>query len=141
VDDNASELGPEVAAIVAGARYQLRKCQERADILAAVLQLTDRFDEVCALVRASESAEALVSGLAGLLGVGERAARAAADMQVRTLAPYRHRLLAAEREELSQAIGDLQSILDSRDRQRELIGTERGDYLAGQQPRDPGSPE
>jgi DNA gyrase subunit A len=138
VDDDASELDSEVAAIVAGVRYQMRKCQERAEILVAVLQSTDRFDEVCALVRSSESDEALVSGLARLLGVSEPAARAAADMQVRRLAPYRQRLLAAEYEELSSAMGDLQSILDSPDRQRELIGTERGDYLAGgQQPRDP----
>jgi DNA gyrase subunit A len=137
VDDDASELDPEVAAIVAGVRYLLRKCRERVEILAAVLQSMDRFDEVCALVRSSESAEDLVSGLARLLSVRELAARAAADMQVRSLAPYRRRLLAAEYEELSSAIADLQSILDSPDRQRELIGTERGDYLAGQQPRDP----
>jgi DNA gyrase subunit A len=137
VDDNASELGPEIAAIAAGARYELRKCQERAEILAAVLQSMDRFDEVCALVRSIESDEALLSGLARLLGVGEPGARAAADMQVRRLAPYRRRLLAAEYEELSSAISDLQLILDSPDRQRELIGTERGDYLAGQQPREP----
>jgi DNA gyrase subunit A len=137
MDDDASELDSEVAAIVAGARYQLRTCWERAEILAAVLQSMDRFDEVCALVSSSESAEDLVSGLGRLLSVGELAARAAADMQVRSLAPYRRRLLAAEYEELSSAIADLQSILDSPDRQRELIGTERGDYLAGQQPRDP----
>lgn len=141
MDDDTRQVDDEVGAIVAGARHELSRCQERAEILGALLQAMDRFEAVCALVRSSESPEAVVSGLTGLLGVGEVAARAVADMQVLRLAPYRHRLLVGEYEELSTVIADLKSTLSSSERQRELVGTKRGDYLAARRPRDPDSAE
>jgi hypothetical protein len=58
-DNDASQCVGEIEAIVAGARYQLSRLEERAEILAPVLQVTDRFDSVYALVRSSESPEAL----------------------------------------------------------------------------------
>jgi DNA gyrase subunit A len=141
VDDDSGHLNREIDAIVAGARCQLNRLEGRAQILGPLLQVTDRFDSIYALVRSSESPEALVSGLAGLLGVSEVVARAVADMQLRSLTPFRQRLIADEYEECSALIADLRLILSSPDRQRELVGTERGDDLAARRPRDPDSGE
>ncbi len=129
-DNDASQLVGEIEAIVAGARYQLSRLEERAEILGPVLHVTDRFDSVYALVRSSESPEALLSGLAELLGVSEPVARAVADLQLRSLAPFRQRLMADEYETCSALMADLRLILASPERQRELVGTERGDDLA-----------
>ena len=141
MNDDSGQLNHEIDAIVAGARYQLSRLEERAQILGPLLQVTDRFDSIYALVRSSESPEALVSGLAGLLGVSEVVAGAVADMQLRSLTPFRQRLLANEYEEYSVLIADLRLILASPDRQRELVGTELGDDLAARRPRDPDSDE
>jgi len=138
-DDNPSQFAHEIGAIVAGARYELKRLEERAQILGPLLQVTERFDSVYALVRSSESPEALVSGLAGLLGVSEVVARAVADIQLRSLTPFRQRLIADEYEHCSALIADLGLILASPDRQRELVGTERGDELAARQPTEPDS--
>jgi DNA gyrase subunit A len=123
-DRDPRQVDPDIEAIVAGARHQLSKHQERAEILRAVLQALDQFEAVYTLVRSSESLEALLSGLSELLGTGESAARAVANLQLLTLAPYRHRRLVDEYEELSQAIADLKSILASPERLRQLVGTD-----------------
>jgi DNA gyrase subunit A len=129
MDDDAGQGGRQIEAIVAGALFELRKAQERADILGAILLAAGRFEAVCAVIRSSDSPEALVSGLAELLGVGDAAGTAVANMQLKLLAPYRHRLMVGEYDELSAGIADLKSVLESPERQRMLIGTERGDYL------------
>src|SRR5580698_2925525 len=100
-------------------RFRLRKAQERLHIVAALLAAIDAIDQVIALIRGSESASAAQVGLMGLLNIDEIQARAILDMQLRKLA-------ALERQEL---IADLQSILDSPARKREIIGTELGEIV------------
>lgn len=137
MDDDRGQADHAVDAIAAGARYELTTYQERAELLEAILQATEQFEAVWSLVRSSDSAEALVSGLAELLGLSETASRVVADMQLKTAAPYRHRRVAAEFEECAATIADLRSILASPERLSELVGTERGDHLAARRPRDP----
>jgi DNA gyrase subunit A len=140
-DDDAIQLVREVDAIVAGARQLLRNQQERMEILGPLLQVPDRFNSIYALIRSSESPEALVSALAGLLGVSEVVARAVADMQLRSLTPFRQRLMTDEYRQCSALIADLKLILASPERQRELVGTQRGADLAARRPSDPDSDE
>ena len=64
----------------------MRKAQERAHILVALLKAHDRIDEVIALIRASESADAARGGLMALLEIDELQANAILDMQLRRLA-------------------------------------------------------
>jgi DNA gyrase subunit A len=105
-------------------RYRLRKAQERAHILVALLKAQDRIDEVIALIRASESAEAARTGLMQLLDIDEIQATAILDMQLRRLAALERQRLQAEYDELMAEIADYEAILASEDRQRSIIGEE-----------------
>jgi DNA gyrase subunit A len=110
-------------------RFRLRKAQERLHIVAALLAAIDAIDEVIALIRGSESAAAAQGGLMGLLNIDEIQARAILDMQLRKLAALERQELIDERDQLEARIADLQSILDSPARQREIIGTELGEIV------------
>src|ERR1700728_2413880 len=110
-------------------RFRLRKAQERLHIVAALLAAIDAIDQVIALIRGSESAAAAQVGLMGLLGIDEIQARAILDMQLRKLAALERQALIDERDELEATIADLQAILDSPARQREIIGTELGEIV------------
>jgi DNA gyrase subunit A len=111
-------------------RFRLRKAQERLHIVAALLAAIDAIDEVIALIRGSESASAAQVGLMGLLNLDEVQARAILDMQLRKLAALERQELINERDELEARIADLQAILDSPSRQREIIGTELGEIVS-----------
>jgi DNA gyrase subunit A len=110
-------------------RFRLRKAQERLHIVAALLAAIDAIDQVIALIRGSDSAAAAQVGLMGLLNIDEVQARAILDMQLRKLAALERQELIDERDELEARIADLQSILDSPVRQREIIGTELGEIV------------
>ncbi|MGH3247377.1 MAG: DNA gyrase C-terminal beta-propeller domain-containing protein, partial [Trebonia sp.] len=110
-------------------RFRLRKAQERLHIVAALLAAIDAIDEVIALIRGSESAAAAQVGLMGLLGIDEIQARAILDMQLRKLAALERQALIDERDELEAIVADLESILASPARQREIIGTELGEIV------------
>ena len=130
MDDGKIPLGHQVEAIVAGAQYLLGGYQERAGLLRAVLRAIDQFDVVSALVRSSDSAATAESALMDLLDIDEAQARAVAGMQVLKLAAREHQRLAEEYAGLLAGIADLESILASPERQSELAGTDRGEYLA-----------
>src|SRR5450830_1896808 len=66
-------------------RYRLRKAEEEAHILRALLKALDALDEVIALIRASTTTEAARDGLMELLDIDELQARAILDMQLRRL--------------------------------------------------------
>ena len=110
-------------------RFRLRKAQERLHIVAALIAAIDAIDQVIALIRGSESASAAQVGLMGLLNIDEVQARAILDMQLRKLAALERQELIDERDELQPRIADLQAILDSPARQREIIGTELGEIV------------
>ena len=119
----------QIEVIVRRTRFRLRKAQERLHIVAALLAAIDAIDEVIALIRGSESASAAQVGLMGLLGIDEIQARAILDMQLRKLAALERQALIDERDELEATIAELQAILDSPARQREIVGTELGEIV------------
>src|ERR1019366_4210050 len=94
----------QIEVIVRRTRYLLRKAQERAHILIALIKAIDRIDEVIALIRASASAAAAQQGLMELLEIDEIQSRAILDMQLRQLA--------------------------SPERQRQIVSTELGEIVA-----------
>jgi DNA gyrase subunit A len=107
-------------------RYRLRKAEERAHILRGLLKAQDRIDEVIALIRASESAEAARTGLMALLEIDEIQATAILDMQLRRLAALERQRLQEEYDKEMAIISECQAILDSPGRQRTIIGEELG---------------
>ncbi len=120
----------QIEVIVRRTRYLLRKAQERAHILVALLKAIEAIDEVIALIRASESATAAQQGLMDLLEIDEIQARAILDMQLRKLAALERQQLTDEYNELMAQIADYEAILASPERQRQIVGTELGEIVA-----------
>jgi DNA gyrase subunit A len=120
----------QIEVIVRRTQYLLRKAQERAHILRALIKAIDRIDEVIALIRASESAATAQQGLMDLLEIDEIQARAILDMQLRKLAALERQQLIDEYDELMAEIADYEAILASPERQRQIIGTELGEIVA-----------
>jgi len=120
----------QVEVIVRRTRYLLRKAEERAHILRALIKAIDRIDEVIALIRASESAVTAQQGLMDLLEIDEIQARAILDMQLRKLAALERQQLIDEYDELMAEIAEYEAILASPERQRQIIGTELAEIVA-----------
>jgi DNA gyrase subunit A len=120
----------QIEVIVRRTRYLLRKAQERAHILSALLAAIDQIDAVIALIRASESANAAQQGLMDLLSIDEIQARAILDMQLRRLAALERQALTDEYEQLMAEIAEYEAILASPARQREVVSTELAEITA-----------
>jgi DNA gyrase subunit A len=119
----------QIEIIVRRTQYRLRKAQERAHILVALLKAQDRIDEVIALIRASESAEAARSGLMELLEIDEVQATAILDMQLRRLAALERQRLQDEYDKEMAIITECEEILASEERQRSIISEELGEIV------------
>ncbi|MGO4122290.1 DNA gyrase subunit A [Arthrobacter sp. YAF16] len=111
-------------------RYRLRKAEEEAHILRALLKALDALDEVIALIRASTTTEAARDGLMELLDIDELQARAILDMQLRRLAALERQKIQDRHSELEALIAEYNSILASEERQREIISTELAEIVA-----------
>jgi DNA gyrase subunit A len=114
----------QINVIVRRTKYLLRRAQERAHIVSALLKAIDQIDAVIALIRGSESAAAAQQGLQELLDIDEEQARAILDMQLRRLAALERQQLTDEYEQLMAQIADYEGILASPERQRQIVGTE-----------------
>lgn len=110
-------------------RYRLRKAEEEAHILRALLKALDALDEVIALIRASNTTEAARDGLMELLDIDELQARAILDMQLRRLAALERQKIQDRHSELEALIAEYNEILASEQRQREIISTELGEIV------------
>ena len=119
----------QIEVIVRRTQYLLRKAQERAHILSALLKAIDRIDEVIALIRASASAAAAQQGLMAMLEIDEIQARAILDMQLRKLAALERQELTNEYDDLMAKIADYEDILASPERQRRIVGDELGEIV------------
>src|SRR5882757_7039370 len=120
----------QIEVIVRRTRFLLRQAQQRAHIVSALLKAIDRIDEVIALIRGSESANAAMQGLMDLLEIDEEQARAILDMQLRRLAALERQALTDEYEDLMAKIADYEAILASPERQRQIISDELGEIVA-----------
>ncbi|KIC70087.1 DNA gyrase subunit A [Arthrobacter sp. NQ7] len=110
-------------------RYRLRKAEEEAHILRALLKALDMLDEVIALIRASSTTEAARDGLMELLDIDEIQARAILDMQLRRLAALERQRIQEKHAELEALITEYKEILGSEERQRGIISSELGEIV------------
>ena len=120
----------QVDVIVRRTRYQLRKAEERAHILRGLAKALDRLDEVIALIRAADSADAARGQLMALLDIDEIQALAILDMQLRRLAALERQRIVDELLEKEREIADLTAILESPERQRTIISEELAEIVA-----------
>jgi DNA gyrase subunit A len=107
-------------------RYRLRKAQEDAHIYRGLVKALDALDEVIALIRASATVEDARAGLIQLLDIDEVQARAILDMQLRKLAALERQAIMDRLAELERIIADLEDILASESRQRQIVSDELG---------------
>jgi DNA gyrase, A subunit len=117
-------INHQIEVIVRRTRYLLRKAEERAHILRALLKALDRLDEVIELIRQSPSAAQASVGLQSLLEIDEVQAQAILDMQLRKLAALERQQITDEYESLMAQIADYHDILGSPERQRQIISEE-----------------
>ncbi|GAA1077209.1 DNA gyrase subunit A [Kitasatospora arboriphila] len=114
----------QIEVIVRRTTFRLRKAEERAHILRALLKALDQIDAVIALIRASESADAARTGLMGLLQIDELQANAILEMQLRRLAALESARILSEHDELQAKINEYNQILASPVRQRGIVSEE-----------------
>ncbi|MFC5285519.1 DNA gyrase subunit A [Actinokineospora guangxiensis] len=114
----------QVEVIVRRTRYRLRKAEERAHILRGYHKALDQLDEVIALIRRSPSADEARTGLMGLLEVDEIQATAILELQLRRLAALERQRIIDELGEIERYIGELNAILASEERQRQIVREE-----------------
>jgi DNA gyrase subunit A len=119
----------QIDVIVRRTGFLLRKAEERAHVLRALLKAIDRIDEVIALIRGSESANAARQGLMDLLEIDELQATAILDMQLRRLAALERQALTDEYDQIMAEIADYEDILASPVRQRQIVGTELAEIV------------
>jgi DNA gyrase subunit A len=110
-------------------RYRLRKAEERAHILRGYAKALDQLDAVIALIRSSPSADQARTGLMELLDVDEIQATAILDLQLRRLAALERQRIMDELTEIEARIAELQAILDSVERQRQIVRDELAEIV------------
>jgi DNA gyrase subunit A len=120
----------QVEVIVRRTKYRLHERKKRAHILRGYLKALDALDAVIALIRASRTPEEARTGLMKLLDVDEIQANAILDMQLRRIAALERQKINDEYEGLMAEIIELNSILASEAKQREIIKTELQELTA-----------
>ena len=98
--------------------------ERRAHILQGYLKALDALDAVIALIRASTTPEEARTGLMKLLDVDEIQANAILDMQLRRIAALERQKINDEYDGLMSDIVELNAILASEDKQREIVKNE-----------------
>ena len=114
----------QVEVIVRRTKFRLAEKEKRAHILKGYLKALDALDAVIALIRASKTPEEARTGLMKLLDVDEIQANAILDMQLRRIAALERQKINDEYEGLMADIVELNAILASEVKQREIIKTE-----------------
>ena len=119
----------QVEVIIRRTKFRLVEKEKRAHILKGYLKALDALDAVIALIRASKTPEEARTGLMKLLDVDEIQANAILDMQLRRIAALERQKINDEYEGLMADIIELNAILASESKQREIIKTELSDLI------------
>ena len=120
----------QVEVIIRRTKYRLAEKEKRAHILQGYLKALDALDAVIALIRASTTPEEARTGLMKLLDVDEVQANAILDMQLRRIAALERQKINDEYNGLMADIVELNEILASEAKQRQIIISELTDLSA-----------
>lgn len=110
--------------IVRRTQYDLRVAQARAHILEGLKIALDHIDEVIKIIRAAATKEEAGEELIKKFGLSALQAKAILEMRLQTLAGLERKKIEDELAEKMRIIAELQSILDSRDKQADIIEAE-----------------
>jgi DNA gyrase subunit A len=114
----------QVEVIQRRTRFRLRRAQELAHTYRGLVKALDQLDDVIALIRRSPDVEEARTGLMALLEIDELQANAILEMQLRRLAALERQKIMDRLAELEAEIADLEDILASEVRQRQIISDE-----------------
>lgn len=92
-------------------KFELKKAEERAHILEALLKALDFIDEVIKMIRASKTTAEAKESLMNRFGFDDVQAQAIVDMRLRALTGLEREKLQGEFDELQLKIADLKEIL------------------------------
>ena len=93
------------------AQYDLNKAKDRDHILEGLLRAIDNLDEVIAIIRGSDDAEAARNNLIQRFDLTQIQSQAILDMQLRRLTALDHLRLEEEHAELTRQISELEALL------------------------------
>jgi len=110
--------------VVRRTKYELRKAEEIAHILEGLIIASDNIDEVIAIIRGSENADAARENLIKRFELSEIQAKAIVEMRLRQLTGLEQDKLRTEYNDLLVTIADLKDILDKKERRMEIIKNE-----------------
>ncbi|MGI8702062.1 MAG: intein-containing DNA gyrase subunit A [Nocardioidaceae bacterium] len=117
-------LAHQIDVIQRRTRARLRKAEEDAHLYRGLAKALDALDEVIALIRRSQTTDEAREGLMGLLEIDEMQATAILNMQLRRLAALERQSIVDRLAEYERTIADLQDILASEQRQRDIVSSE-----------------
>jgi DNA gyrase subunit A len=110
-------------------RFRLAEAERLAHVQRGYVKALDALDEVIALIRRSPDVDEARAGLMELLEIDEVQAQAILDMQLRRLAALERQKIIDRLAELEATIADLEDILASEPRQRQIIGDELAEIV------------
>ena len=119
----------QIEVIVRRTRYLLAEAERQAHIYRGYAKALDALDEVINLIRASPTVDDARSGLIGLLDIDEVQADAILTMQLRRLAALERQKIVEELTRLEIVIADLEAILASPPRQRQIVSEELAEIV------------
>jgi DNA gyrase subunit A len=119
----------QVEVIQRRTRFRLRRAEEEAHIYRGLVKALDALDEVIALIRRSPDVDEARTGLMALLEIDQVQADAILAMQLRRRAALERQKIIDELARLEALIADLQDILASEPRQRQIVSDELGEIV------------
>jgi DNA gyrase subunit A len=119
----------QIDVIVRRTRYLLAEAERQAHLYRGYVKALDALDEVIALIRASATVEDARGGLISLLDIDEVQADAILAMQLRRLAALERQKILEELARLEIVIADLEAILASPERQRQIVSDELAEIV------------
>ena len=104
--------------------YELRKAEERDHIVSGLIIALDNLDKVITLIRNSKTVEEAKAGLVKKFKMSEKQAQAVLSMPLSRLTGLEREKIIEEKEQLKKTIKELNEILASEAKVREMIKQE-----------------
>lgn len=120
----------QLEVVVRRTAFKLREAEADIHIYRGYLKALDALDEVIALIRRSPDADDARAGLMAMLDIDELQANAILNLQLRRLAALQRQEILERYAKLEAEIREYQAILDSEQRQRDIVSDELGEIVA-----------
>jgi DNA gyrase subunit A len=111
------------------ARFELRQAKQEAHILDGLIIAVDNIDEVISIIRESKDQESAAAALREAFELSEEQAKAILNMRLGRLTSLEAQQLKKDQRELRKLIKELEALLKSEARQREMLLAELNEVV------------